>query len=54
LPTGCTEDVFEESVEYIENATPGPGSYNYTSSAIKIKKKSRVQKFGVTMDRFKL
>ena len=40
-------------MEYIDDSTPGPGSYDINLQALTVKQKTKVQKFGVTMERFK-
>jgi hypothetical protein len=32
--TGLSDDLFEDSMEYIEDATPGPGAYNLDTSSL--------------------
>ena len=34
MPTGLDDDLMEDSVEYIDDATPGPGTYNLSSKSI--------------------
>ena len=53
MPTGCSDDLLDDSVEYIDDATPGPGSYNLANKSMVKVNGSKVEKFGVTIDRFK-
>ena len=53
MPTGISDDLLDDSVEYIDDATPGPGSYNLANKSMVKANGSKVQKFGVTIDRFK-
>lgn len=34
MPTGCSDDMLDDSVEYIDDATPGPGSYNLANKSM--------------------
>lgn len=52
ITTGLSDDLMEDSIEYIEDATPGPGYYDLNvSSGSGIYKQygKKIQKFGVTM-----
>ena len=42
-------------MEYIDDATPGPGAYNLSCKSLaRYTKPTKVEKFGITIDRFKV
>ena len=52
-PTGIEDSFEENSMEYIDEATPGPGSYQIETAISRKKPHTRVGSFGSTMPRFK-
>ena len=52
--TGIGDSFEEDSIEYIDEATPGPGSYQITTNITRKRPHTKVESFGTTMQRFKI